>query len=174
MRNFTVKFLGILIVLSMIFIFINHIIYSKKMSGYIDNNRKFYKENSSFYVSGNIFKIEKKGNFAYVLFVKIDSVSISKTAIKESNRISGIYDYNSEIAILLSVSKSYDTEFGKKKIAKPLYVRAVCDNEAQIYGFYFPHNELNLTTELSDVDIKNEIGQFLLQQMDTMQNPIKF
>ena len=171
MRKLILFFLGMLIFLSFIFVFINHIIYSNKMSVYEDDSRKNYRENTSFYVSGDIFKMEKIGSFAYALFVKVDSVNISKT-ISESDRVSGVYDANNKIAILLSVSKSYDTEIKKKELTEPLYVKAVCDKE--VYKFYFSHNKLNLTTELSDTDITNKIAKYLLQQMDTMRNPIKF
>ncbi|GIZ16117.1 hypothetical protein [Capnocytophaga catalasegens] len=139
---------------------------------YTNSKRDNYKKNTAFYISGNIFKMKKVGNFSYILFIKADSVNISKTAVIESSRISGIYDYNSRIVAFLSVSKSYDIEIKTKKIVEPLYIEVIL-NEG-MYNIYFSHNNLSLTTEISDVDIKGNVGQFLLQQMDTMKKPIKF
>ncbi|MFK8298989.1 hypothetical protein ACI76O_11750 [Capnocytophaga cynodegmi] len=114
------------------------------------------------------------GNFSYVLFVKTDSVNISKTPL-ENNIISGVYDKNNGIVLLLSMAESRNTVV---KQNLPLYelphVIYKCNPEKETYEFGFSNDKLGLSNQMISRDLRHPLGQYLLQQMDTMQNPIKF
>lgn len=76
--------------LSVLFIFVNNFIETRNNTIYENEQSNFYKENS-FFILGQVFKIEKIGNFSYVLFVKTDFVNILRSENRR-DRISGVFD----------------------------------------------------------------------------------
>ncbi|MFK8298988.1 hypothetical protein ACI76O_11745 [Capnocytophaga cynodegmi] len=172
MRKSILKFLGILIMLSMIFIAGNDFLTRIKSS--IDNNKKseFYRENSMFYVSGKVFKIKPVINFSYILFVKVDSINILKT-VATNDRISGIYDIDSKTAFILAMSR-FRSGIENKNSAEFPYVTYRCNPEENIYGFEFQNDKFMLSDIMINSDANDEIGKILLQEADSLTNYIKF
>ena len=158
--------------LSILFIFINNFIETRNNTIYESEQSNLYKENSFFYISGQVFKIEKIGNFSYALFVKTDSVNILRSE-KRRDRISGVFDEDRKIAILLSRSKS---RLGIAKTDSNIlpYLTYTCNPKIGKYGFTFSDNKLELYEGIWNASVKKTIAQYLLQQMDTMSNAIKF
>ena len=172
MRKFILFFTGGLIMLSVLFIFVNNFIETRNNTIYESEQSNLYKENSFFYISGQVFKIEKIGNFSYALFVKTDSVNILRSE-KRRDRILGVFDEDRKIAILLSRSKS---RLGIAKTDSNIlpYLTYMCNPKIGKYGFTFSDNKLELDESILDADVKEPIVQYLLQQMDTIPNGIEF
>jgi len=172
MRKFILFLTGGLIILSILFIFVNNFIETRNNSIYESEQSNLYKENSFFYISGQVFKIEKIGSFSYALFVKTDSVNILKSENRR-DRISGVFDEDRKIAILLSRSKS---RLGIAKTDSNIlpYLTYTCNPKIGKYGFTFSDNKLELDEDMWDTDKKTTIAQYLLQQMDTIPNGIEF
>ena len=158
--------------LSVLFIFVNNFIETRNNTIYESEQSNLYKENSFFYISGQVFKIEKIGNFSYALFVKTDSVNILRSENRR-DRISGVFDEDKKIAILLSRSKS---RLGIVKTDSNIlpYLTYMCDPKIGKYGFTFSDNKLEFDEDMWDTDKKTTIAQYLLQQMDTIPNGIEF
>ena len=172
MRKFILFLTGGLIILSILFIFVNNFIETRNNSIYESEQSNLYKENSFFYISGQVFKIEKIGSFSYALFVKTDSVNILKSENRR-DRISGVFDEDRKIAILLSRSKSR-LGIAKTDSNTLPYLTYMCNPKIGKYGFTFSDNELELDEDMWDTDKKTTIAQYLLQQMDTIPNGIEF
>ena len=172
MRKFILFFTGGLIILSILFIFVNNFIETRNNSIYESEQSNLYKENSFFYISGQVFKIEKIGNFSYALFVKTDSVNILKSENRR-DRISGVFDEDRKIAILLSRSKSRLGIAETESNTLP-YLTYTCNPKMGKCGFIFSDNELELDEDVWNADKKTTIAQYLLQQMDTIPNGIEF
>ncbi|MGK7650273.1 hypothetical protein ACSQ7D_09740 [Capnocytophaga sp. G1920] len=172
MRKFILFFIGGLIMLSVLFIFVNNFLASINDATYENERRDFYRKNTFFYISGQVFKIEKIGNFSYALFVKTDSVNILRSE-KRRDRISGVFDEDRKIAIFLSRSKS---RLGIAKTDNNTlpYLTYTCNPKIGKYGFTFSDNKLELDEDMWDTDKKTTIAQYLLQQMDTIPNGIEF
>ena len=172
MRKFILFFTGGLIMLSVLFIFVNNFIETRNNTIYESEQSNLYKENSFFYISGQVFKIEKIGNFSYALFVKTDSVNILRSE-KRRDRNSGVFDEDRKIAILLSRSKS---RLGIAKTDSNIlpYLTYTCNPKIGKYGFTFSDNKLELDESILDADVKEPIAQYLLQQMDTIPSGIEF
>ena len=158
--------------LSALFIFVNNFLASINDATYENEGRDFYRKNTFFYISGQVFKIEKIGNFSYALFVKTDSVNILRSE-KRRDKISGVFDEDRKIAILLSRSKS---RLGIAKTDSNIlpYLTYMCNPKIGKYGFTFSDNKLELDEDMWDTDKKTTIAQYLLQQMDTIPNGIEF
>ena len=172
MRKFILFLTGGLIILSILFIFVNNFIETRNNSIYESEQSNLYKENSFFYISGQVFKIEKIGNFSYALFVKTDSVNILKSENRR-DRISGVFDEDRKIAILLSRSKSRLGIAETESNTLP-YLTYTCNPKIGKYGFTFSDNKLELDEDVWNADKKTTIAQYLLQQMDTIPNGIEF
>ena len=172
MRKFILFFTGGLIMLSVLFIFVNNFIETRNNTIYESEQSNLYKENSFFYISGQVFKIEKIGNFSYALFVKTDSVNILKSENRR-DRISGVFDEDKKIAILLSRSKSRLGIVKTDSNTLP-YLTYMCNPKIGKYGFTFSDNKLELDEDMWDTDKKTTIAQYLLQQMDTIPSGIDF
>jgi hypothetical protein len=125
-----------------------------------------------FYISGQVFKIEKIGNFSYALFVKTDSVNILSSENRR-DRVSGVFDEDKKIAILLSRSKSRLGIVKTDSNTLP-YLTYMCNPKIGKYGFTFSDNKLELDEDMWDTDKKTTIAQYLFQQMDTIPNGIEF
>ena len=158
--------------LSVLFIFVNNFIETRNNTIYESEQSNLYKENSFFYISGQVFKIEKIGNFSYALFVKTDSVNILKSENRR-DRISGVFDEDKKIAILLSRSKSRLGIVKTDSNTLP-YLTYMCNPKIGKYGFTFSDNKLELDEDMWDTDKKTTIAQYLLQQMDTIPSEIEF
>ena len=158
--------------LSVLFIFVNNFIETRNNTIYESEQSNLYKENSFFYISGQVFKIEKIGNFSYALFVKTDSVNILKSENRR-DRISGVFDEDKKIAILLSRSKSRLGIVKTDSNTLP-YLTYMCNPKIGKYGFTFSDNKLELDEDMWDTDKKTTIAQYLLQQMDTIPSGIDF
>lgn len=177
MRKFILWFSGTLIVLSMIFIIGNEFYTGIKKS--IQNNETYriYKENTDFYISGQVFKVDVPENFGHycILYVKTDSVNISKT-FKESDRVLGIYDEKNKIAVLLSRASSRNWVVDKDIPSNQLpYIVYKSDpKEKSSFVFTFSNENLRLSETMTPKKIKEKLGRALMERMDTMQNPIKF
>lgn len=177
MRKFILWFSGTLIVLSMIFIIGNEFYTGIKKS--IQNNETYriYKENTDFYISGQVFKVDVPENFGHycILYVKTDSVNISKT-FKESDRVLGAYDEKNKIAVLLSNARSRNWTVDKNIPSNQLsYVVYRSDpKEKYSFVFTFSNENLRLSETMGPEKIKEKLGRALMERMDTMQNPIKF
>ena len=172
MRKFILFFTGGLIMLSVLFIFVNNFLASINDATYENERRDFYRKNTFFYISGQVFKIEKIGNFSYALFVKTDSVNILRSE-KRRDRISGVFDEDKKIAILLSNSKSR-LGIAKTDSNTLPYLTYMCNPKIGKYGFTFSDNKLELDEDMWDTDKKTTIAQYLLQQMDTIPNGVEF
>ena len=172
MRKFILFLTGGLIILSILFIFVNNFIETRNNSIYESEQSNLYKENSFFYISGQVFKIEKIGSFSYALFVKTDSVNILKSENRR-DRISGVFDEDKKIAILLSRSKSRLGIAETESNTLP-YLTYTCNPKIGKYGFTFSDNKLELDEDMWDTNKKTTIAQYLLQQMDTIPNGIEF
>ena len=158
--------------LSVLFIFVNNFIETRNNTIYESEQSNLYKENSFFYISGQVFKIEKIGNFSYALFVKTDSVNILRSENRR-DRISGVFDEDRKIAIFLSRSKSR-LGIAKTDSNTLPYLTYTCNPKIGKYGFTFSDNKLELDEDMWDTDKKTTIAQYLLQQMDTIPNGIEF
>ena len=172
MRKFILFFTGGLIMLSVLFIFVNNFLASINDATYENERRDFYRKNTFFYISGQVFKIEKIGNFSYALFVKTDSVNILRSE-KRRDRISGVFDEDKKIAILLSNSKSRLGIAETDSNTLP-YLTYTCNPKIGKYDFTFSDNKLELYEGIWNASVKKTIAQYLLQQMDTMSSAIKF
>ena len=172
MRKFILFLTGGLIILSILFIFVNNFIETRNNTIYESDQSNLYKENSFFYISGQVFKIEKIGSFSYALFVKTDSVNILKSENRR-DRISGVFDEDKKIAILLSRSKSRLGIVKTDSNTLP-YLTYMCNPKIGKYGFTFSDNKLELDEDMWDTDKKTTIAQYLLQQMDTIPSGIDF
>ena len=64
------------------------------------NSWNTYKENTSYYISGQIFKIIEISGNRYCIFVKTDSVDIKKVS-PDLYYFSGIYDKKNNIVLLV-------------------------------------------------------------------------
>ena len=172
MRKFILFFTGGLIMLSALFIFVNNFLASINDATYENEQRDFYRKNTFFYISGQVFKIEKIGNFSYALFVKTDSVNILRSENRR-DRISGVFDEDRKIAILLSRSKS---RLGIAKTDSNIlpYLTYTCNPKIGKYGFTFSDNKLELYEGIWNASVKKTIAQYLLQQMDTIPSGIEF
>ena len=172
MRKFILFFTGGLIMLSVLFIFVNNFLASINDATYENEQRDFYRKNTFFYISGQVFKIEKIGNFSYALFVKTDSVNILSSENRR-DRVSGVFDEDKKIAILLSRSKSRLGIVKTDSNTLP-YLTYMCNPKIGKYGFTFSDNKLELDEDMWDTDKKTTIAQYLFQQMDTIPNGIEF
>ena len=172
LRKIILFLTGGLIMLSVLFIFVNNFIETRNNTIYENEQSNFYKENSFFYISGQVFKIKKIGSFSYALFVKTDSVNILRSE-KRRDRISGVFDEDKKIAILLSNSKSR-LGIAKTDSNTLPYLTYMCNPKIGKYGFTFSDNKLELDESILDADVKEPIVQYLLQQMDTIPNGIEF
>ncbi len=177
MRKFILCFLGTLIVLSMIFIFANELYTSIKKGEQEDETYRIYRENTEFYISGQVFKVDVPEDFGHycILYVKTDSVNISKT-FKESDRVLGIYDEKNKVAVLLSNASSRNWVVDKNIPSNQLpYIVYKSDpEEKHLFVFTFSNENLRLSETMAPEKIKEKLGRALIERMDTMQNPIKF
>ena len=84
-----------------------------------------------------------------------------------------MFDEDRKIAILLSRSKS---RLGIAKTDSNIlpYLTYTCNPKIGKYGFTFSDNKLELYEGIWNASVKKTIAQYLLQQMDTMSNAIKF
>ena len=158
--------------LSVLFIFVNNFLASINDATYENEQRDFYRKNTFFYISGQVFKIEKIGNFSYALFVKTDSVNILSSENRR-DRVSGVFDEDKKIAILLSNSKSR-LGIAKTDSNTLPYLTYMCNPKIGKYGFTFSDNKLELYEGIWNASVKKTIAQYLLQQMDTIPNGIEF
>lgn len=163
--------------LSMIFIFANELYTSIKKGEQEDETYRIYRENTEFYISGQVFKVDVPEDFGHycILYVKTDSVNISKT-FKESDRVLGIYDEKNKVAVLLSRA-SYRNWVVDKNIPSnqlPYIVYKSDPKEKYLFVFTFSNENLRLSETMTPKKIKEDLGRALIERMDTMQNPIKF
>ena len=136
------------------------------------NSWNIYKENTSYYISGQIFKIVEISGNRYCIFVKTDSVDIKKVS-PDLYYFSGIYDKKNNIVLLVQHLILFNEERDREK--KYPYIIAQFDSDKKIdtlihsndnYGF----RDINDLTTVSN----KFYGDFLTKQMDTMSNAIKF
>ncbi len=172
MKKFNLIYLVIIYLGFKIFVVVS-IVNGVKQSSVSNERHRIYKENSEFYISGQVFKIEEVEKFLYALFVKVDSVNILKTNTLKGS-ISGIYDDKKGIAVLICGPRFRSS--GIQNFGKVKYPYVICKSipQEKIHHFEFSHDKLGLSNQIWDVEEKDPFGQYLLQQMDTMQNPIKF
>lgn len=131
---------------------------------------KIYQKNTSYYVSGQIFKMTEISSQRYCLFINLDSFNI-KAKSPDLYYFSGIYDKENNIALLVA----HLGDFDKNTKEEYPYIIAKYDYDEKIdtlissnknYGFHW----VDRPSIVSD----KFYGKFLSKQMDTMQNPIKF
>ncbi|WP_252864616.1 hypothetical protein [Capnocytophaga ochracea] len=89
------------------------------------------------------------------------------------DRVSGVFDEDKKIAILLSRSKSRLGIVKTDSNTLP-YLTYMCNPKIGKYGFTFSDNKLELDEDMWDTDKKTTIAQYLFQQMDTIPNGIEF
>ncbi len=133
-------------------------------------SRKKYNENTSYYISGQVFKITEISVQRYCLHIKLDSFCIKKKS-PDLYYFSGIYDKENNVALLVAHLGDFDKD---TKEEYP-YIIAKYDYDEKIdtlissnknYGFHWVDSPSIVSDKF--------YGEFLSKQMDTMQNPIKF
>lgn len=143
------------------------------------NNKMYeiYRKNTEFYISGQVFKVDVPENFGHycILYVKTDSVNISKT-FKESDRVLGIYDEKNKEVVLLSRASSRNRVVDKNIPSNQLpYIVYKSDSEEKhLFVFTFSNENLRLSEVMAPVKINEDLGQVLIKKMDTTHNFIKF
>ena len=137
------------------------------------NSWNIYKENTSYYISGQVLKTTEISSERYCLYVRPDSINIGKIS-PDLYYFSGIYDKKNDIVLVVAHLAFIDKKHQYKNEKYP-YIIAQFDCDKMIdtlihsndnYGF---RDINNLTT------VSNKFyGEFLTKQMDTMSNAIKF
>lgn len=137
------------------------------------NSWNIYKENTSYYISGQVLKTTEISSERYCLYVRPDSINIGKIS-PDLYYFSGIYDKKNDIVLVVAHLAFIDKKHQYKNEKYP-YIIAQFDSDKKIdtlihsndnYGF----RDINDLTTVSN----KFYGDFLTKQMDTMSDAIKF
>ena len=136
------------------------------------NSWNIYKENTSYYISGQIFKIVEISGNRYCIFVKTDSVDIKKVS-PDLYYFSGIYDKKNNIVLLVQHLMLFNEERDREK--KYPYIIAQFDCDKMIDTLIHSNDDYGFRGVNNLIYVSNKFyGDFLTKQMDTMSDAIKF
>ena len=137
------------------------------------NSWNIYKENTSYYISGQIFKIVEISGNRYCIFVKTDSVDIKKVS-PDLYYFSGIYDKKNNIVLVVAHLAFIDKKHQYKNEKYP-YIIAQFDSDKKIDTLIHSNDNYGFRGVNNLIYVSNKFyGDFLTKQMDTMSNAIKF
>lgn len=89
--------LGIIILFSVLFFLF-------KMSERSYNNiQENYFDKSSYYIEGKAFKYKYLGGINSLIYIKVDSINFDFNKLTYSDNFAGLYDSNSNIAIMINI-----------------------------------------------------------------------